>query len=1375
MAIWEQLTIKPPDDEDNAYPKRWNDFSGVPSIVLLGPPRAGKTTEFRYQRKECDGFLIELRDVLPNDPTFAWNNSEKLRWEAFLAGDEPKQLFIDSLDEGKLETPAMAKYLVEWLQGLHSHALQRLRVHISCREREWDRVDQNAWNRVLFRKSSLNDPESQRQYLELALLPLDNSTIASFLAGKQIVPDEFSRQFPANAHALLRWPQSLKMIAGVYLSEGLSGYQIGDLYRKVIERRIQESNELRKGIGNSSLSKKVSVAKRLASISVLSGRDVLATHDANSGIEVDAGIACDSRDILLEVVSSELFEFYQVGKHRFEDRYIAAYLAAWEVDERLNDHNIELETVTSLLYADPQSDEIIPALRSFVSWLAYRNSLIRRAIIDRSPELLLSDDYPGEIDESTRMSIWQWMKNAYGDRIWFDDERFRSNAGKLFCDEVILDVGIVLQNPDEYGRDIRIFGLEILCQSEARAHEDIIVQSIFSTEEDEVYKRYAIRALKKNAPERLSDLKPMLEYSTEKDPNLDTLGSVLCALFPDFLSTEEIIAQLKRSSSSSHYGAFQSFVFQIARELDADSRARILDALDGELTAFLNAKKSHQKGVPDWMNQFVPAYESDKFLLSQIHDWAGDPAKYTRLEKWLALLAEANVYGLVHGGDVQKISDFINENTHLRQNLCRLRIERLFNEHGDAFDPSLIHLHERLYMPKKEDLGFWKGVVVSWHGEPQSKLEAAWQELQVCWNQSEPTPEMLDWAEQQASAYPTIAELWDRDRFFPINDETMKWRWEHAERHREEAQQKQQEIQNIRSHLGLIRSGEPRWIIFLISKPFGSEDGNIFSWLQSYLGNDAVEALFEGLRSFWESAEEPDIDMYLGNEVPYWSFAVQKAVETWLNQESDWDLLTSDLRQKAIKAALWSLNDLPEWFYDAASVERAWALDFCLEVLKKEVAADKELLRLPHLFSGQGHRPFVQQVIGSFLESNSDVPMNSLRQLLRVLFEGSPSTALLNHLWQAAKNAYAEENEELALYYAAAVFRYQQSEIWAWVKEAILTRSNHVQCFQSWLGSIEAIHSRFELGSHWPAWMEIEIVSEMLPFMFKAFPPESDIVVNGVMSGDVLRRNDRARLRDNTFQFMAESGHPNAGHILGELLSEGWASDRRDSILHSIDLWKQRLSQNNWIPLAPENIRSVLYENKIPIRTSDELFAFFCKLFAEIKNEIERGEASIKSLLWNDDGSAKKEKDFQRLVFEKLRDAIRRYDHKIAAGRELDISGNFPDIFISITLPNGNLARVFVEMKRQQHNEVVDAIENQLIEKYLADADTTHGIYLVGWYGPGPDKYGHYKRKLKNWNNGQLPENSQDFEETLQKIADDCTQNRGLTVKALVMDITVGT
>ena len=76
-------------------------------------------------------------------------------------------------------------------------------------------------------------------------------------------------------------------------------------------------------------------------------------------------------------------------------------------------------------------------------------------------------------------------------------------------------------------------------------------------------------------------------------------------------------------------------------------------------------------------------------------------------------------------------------------------------------------------------------------------------------------------------------------------------------------------------------------------------------------------------------------------------------------------------------------------------------------------------------------------------------------------------------------------------------------------------------------------------------------------------------------------------------------------------------------------------------------------------------------------------------------------------------------------------------------------------MKRQNHDNLIKAIHEQLAAKYLIDPESRYGIYLVGWYGTN-----HYnnKKAIKN-ELCNLPQTAQALKKSLQIICDQIVKN----------------
>jgi|GEM_PF-2162340 len=1387
-AVWDQMGLDYPEKDDElVYPRPWDAYDTYSSVILLGPPRSGKTTEFKFQcSRNKNGFILELRDVDFDDSNFisSWSDSELNRWNTFLESDESGELFIDSLDEGRLQTQQAAKKVIKWIRALDKTVRKKLRIHISCRELEWKRLDQSKWEELFppVEQERNSEKSTAPSHITLALLRLEYSDIQSYMETKAVDGKAFYRVLPKAAENLTRWPQTLRMLVDLFAEAGNFG-NIQTIYNQVVEKRIQESNEIRQTGDRVPLRRRLWLAQELAAISILSGREIIALGDVEGVSQIDAGLVDEDLSALREVTGSELFDRYSEGKVRFEDHTLAGFLAAQWALKTIADDGISDATIESLLYTDLLADEVVPKLRIFAGWLSILSSTVRDRLLERSPGILLSNDFPDVLSDNIKLELWAWMKRKYGDREWFNSGVYSDNAHKLVCPEVISDVGVVLQSDSDFGRDLKLFALEILEKGCTKDHDDLLVSLVLDESENLMLRGYTLHALASISPELLPRIKPVLAMPADNDPDLDLIGSALFQLFPDYLSIEEVIEHLGHSKSSHHHGMYQLFVRNVAEKSSPDHRATVLGYLAEKLSKYLDMRKSHQQSTPDWLHTYDPALEFDDFLLPQLKAWGEYPTKFPRLEIWLHLLANANAYGLLSGHSIKEIGEFLDAKDDLRRELIVIRINRLFESKGAAFKPYEIHLHDRLYHSKTEDLEFWKQILVAWANQPMNKLEAAWNELNICWEKAEYSMDVLEWVALQANSFESINELWERNRLCIISDEHLKNRKERVTRRIDKEREKREWYDALKHAIPDIEQGHEGWLNNIVStiRFEENEEGNIEAWLDSHVGANVSAAFSKGLNAHWANSTPPSISMYGTNQVPWWSNVILMAVERWLVDNGDWNELASEFRQRAIRAALWCCNDVPAWFFDAVRADNVWAKSFFFDVLSIENTAGNELNRLLHLFSSHGEELLVREVVVSFLLSKEQLGLQTLKQSLRLLCENADDSPLddatLDQLWgETQKYERATEDERFFLF-TAAIFRFRQIDIWRMVDNH-LSGDDRVGRFQRWLNAIEDIHLRFRFEGKWPAWMNEKSIAAMLPDMFNAFPPP-DPSIDDLNNGQMYR-GDMGRLRNHGITVLAESGSDFSGKQLSSLLNAPFIPESMHSlILNSIDEWKSRRAQNVWNPLEPENVKRVLSQGLQPVRSAEELFNLVCSVLDEIQDDIENGEEDIRSVFWNGD-TPKIETEFQKLIARDFRRSIEVLKNKIVSGRELDVAGNRPDIFATCILPDNQRARIFLEMKRQQFYEkkpgcdashVISSIRTQLIEKYLADAETKHGIYIVGWYGP--EYFGAYKTELKSFNNRVLPNSAEDFEKVLRGIADaEVRKETGIdAIRVFVIDL----
>ncbi|PIX55403.1 MAG: hypothetical protein COZ50_02925 [Zetaproteobacteria bacterium CG_4_10_14_3_um_filter_54_28] len=513
------------------------------------------------------------------------------------------------------------------------------------------------------------------------------------------------------------------------------------------------------------------------------------------------------------------------------------------------------------------------------------------------------------------------------------------------------------------------------------------------------------------------------------------------------------------------------------------------------------------------------------------------------------------------GHNLNEINEILESNDELRQQLFIIRIERLFEIKGSSFKPYDIHLHDRLYHSKAEDLEFWKESLVAWADEqPMNKMAAAWEEFKTCWGLMGNLPEVLDWIVEQTETYPSIAELWERDRCIPVSEEHMIYRRKRALEKKERERERSEWFDAIRQAVSDIEQGHEGWLNNIVSNLRFEEHvkGDIESWLDLQVGNDVSIAFSKGLNAYWSNSEAPETTAYASNQVPWWSNVIIMAVERWLVECGDWNGLAAELRQRAIRAALWNC-DVPAWFFDAARVDQVWAKAFLYDVLSVEDDAGSELHRVLYLFSGHGGESFVRDVVISFLLSKEKLCIQTAKQALRLLCENAEDRPLddstLDQLWAVAQRHRQSAESETFLLFASAVFRFRQVDVWQVVDSSLLAGEERGGQFQRWLNAIAEIHLRFRFEGKWPACMGEESIAAMLPDMFAAFPPDGDPEMDGYNDGKMYRE-DMGRLRNHGITVLAEGGSGFAGKQLMALLTASFVPDFMHSlILNCIDIW----------------------------------------------------------------------------------------------------------------------------------------------------------------------------------------------------------------------------
>jgi predicted NACHT family NTPase len=223
-------------DPDSEYGDRVNpqlahlvSFEDTPCLVLLGEPGIGKSTEFNAEHARVSSAAAEVGDACCAIDLKDYQTDVRLVSEAFendivhawLEGSHVLHLFLDSLDEGRLEVRNIASVLSGRLRRLDPH-LSRLRLRIACRTAEWpvslEQSLKELWNR-----------EENVGVIELA--PLRRIDVIAAAQSEHVNADRFLDDLArVDAQPFAINPISLRFLLSIYRRSGELPHTKHELY-----------------------------------------------------------------------------------------------------------------------------------------------------------------------------------------------------------------------------------------------------------------------------------------------------------------------------------------------------------------------------------------------------------------------------------------------------------------------------------------------------------------------------------------------------------------------------------------------------------------------------------------------------------------------------------------------------------------------------------------------------------------------------------------------------------------------------------------------------------------------------------------------------------------------------------------------------------------------------------------------------------------------------------------------------------------------------------------------------------------------------------------------------------------------------------------
>lgn len=1314
------------------------DLVNVPCLILLGDPGIGKSTEIlkicsSLRNQTTDDYEIlqlDLRDYQTDIRLFdvLRRNTVIQRW---LNSPHVLQLFFDSLDEGLLAINTLATALPSEFSTL---PLERLYLRIACRTADWPPI----------LEKSLRDLWENEQVKVFELTPLTRSDIVIAAESLGIDKEKFLKEIIDNeVEPLATIPVTLNFLLKKYNQDSTLPERKAELYLEGCQLLCTEQNQSRVTSGRAgklTLEQRMIIAARIAAVSIFSNRsavwidtqstdvpggDIIKT-ELVSGVEQingqDFSIGLEEID---EALGTTLFSSRGTGRLGWSHHTYAEFLAAWYLIE----HKVDVPRILNLIVHPSFSDHLIPQLHETVAWLANFSPEIFREVINIEPQILLLSDVAISDIEDRAQLVETYLKLFEEEILYDSDWQDYSRYKKLKYPKIAEQLRPYLTDPSMNTRARRV-AIDIVEACELEILQNDLAKIALNVDEPQ-----DLRVEAAYATIRIGDsvtkakLMPLAKGVAGEDPNDDLKGCGLSAVWPEHISVQELFSFLTVPKQEDYYGTYERFINNdLPENLSPDHLTVALNWISGSPSKS-NLPTSMGFLVDEimlkaWQNldslgilqAFARAALSRIILFDSI--FGGNPPYYVQDESNPRIMIETDdekrqliiqamlpiivknqidpillIYSgvpIVLRKDLDWLLEKYQSTDNVEENrIIALLIDRIFDI-NDA-----LHV-EKIYLASKDDpqLGnifnqLFKPVVLD---SPQAvQMQETYQKIEALEMRIEEPP-LVD--------PPPIVRIEKLLERFESGDVDAWW--------------------ILNSEMTL----EER------STRYGSEDEWDLTKLPGWQTSDnpTKERIIAAAREYVKSGNPHTLTWLGTNKFSRPAFAGYRALRLLLKLYPE-ELLafTTEIWQK------WApvIMTIPNGINQGQNEEIEKILLKVAYLHAPEVIISTLLVMIEKENQDHGEVFIIRKLEPCWDEQLAETLFEKVKD--PILKEGAFKTLLRNLIeknFQPANN-YAEtlvsnaelcDDEQKATAIASAQVLMVYAEDAGWNVNWPLLQEDLEFGKQVVTGIANTMDRRSEQTiSH----LSPSQIAEFYIWLNKAFPPNEDPSEKGFHS--ITPREVVGGWRDSIIPYLSNLATPEACAALRELIAalpeNGW-------LKRYLILAEENTRRNIWIPPTPKDLFALIQiQDAFLVESGDQLLSV-------IINSIKRLEAKLQGKtpavidLWNEIDRnrfrPKDENDLSNYVKRHLDDDLK--SRGIIINREVEIRrtmgsspGERTDIQIDAIkkTTGGNrydVITAIIELKGCWHDELFQAMETQLKDRYMRDSNCSYGIYLVGWY-----------------------------------------------------------
>ncbi len=643
------LTNEDPEDADLALHDTWfgDEFGWAEllecrRVVLLAEAGSGKTTEMCEQARRLSAedkfaFFLPLERLGRGSLAECLSPDEEKRYAEWKSsGSGTAWFFLDAVDELKLTERKLDEVLLNLSKDIADH-LARARIVVSCRPSDWrPEVDADAFRtrlRVPTRESGnpsrsseevfmdvLNEEASDHLGLDVpdneahfgsegqnTLSPEEdpfrtvvmrrlNDARIELFAGKHGVEEptafleEIARQ---GAWAFARRPLDLQMLIADWKCAGRLG-TLKEQHEANVKAKLTEEDPFRDDRRELTPAEACRGAERLALGLALTRTRTIRSPEPGTG---PGDGALDPAGVLPSWSDSKrqallrrgLFDPATYGRVRFHHRSVEEFLSA-RLLRSLRERGMSRRALFRLLFAEKGGDELVlPSTRPIAAWLALDDAEVRKELIGRAPEVLLSHGDPGSLELEDRRKIVKAFVEKYNCGGW---RGLNMNEVRRFAHPQLAEAIRAAWGSGPPSEDARNLLTKLIWLGPVEECADLVLSAARDESFSPRHRVTAVLALA--ACERCRDIRELVRKMLDQPGSWpdEIVSEVAAELFPEFIEAGSLIALMERTRDPE--GAGREFAWNLRerfKKIDPLSDAAC-SLRDGMVELILRGRRS---------------------------------------------------------------------------------------------------------------------------------------------------------------------------------------------------------------------------------------------------------------------------------------------------------------------------------------------------------------------------------------------------------------------------------------------------------------------------------------------------------------------------------------------------------------------------------------------------------------------------------------------------------------------------------------------------------------------------------------------------------------------------------------------------------------